>query len=77
MKPTYNKQGKHLNLFTERPYFSKNIIELREVVAKQFAKPKTDKKILKLVLEEMKFRTGVSSKFLKGMLKTYFKSLPK
>ena len=41
MKPTYNKQGKKFNLFAERPYFSKNIIELREVVAKQFAKPKS------------------------------------
>jgi hypothetical protein len=63
--------------FTERPYFNKNVHDLSLVVAKQFAKHQTDKRVLRLVLQEMNFRKSINSKFLKGLLETYFKSLPK
>lgn len=71
------KWKKHEKTFIERPYFNKNVHDLSLVVGKQFAKHRTDKKILKLVLEEMDFRKSINSKFLKGLLETYFKSLPK
>lgn len=64
-------------MFKNRPYFNLKIHDLYIITAKQLGAKRTSKKILRLVLEEMDFRSSDKSNRLKEILSLYFKHLPR
>lgn len=64
-------------MFKNRPYFNLKIHDLYIITAKQLGAKRTNKKILKLVLDEMDFRSSDKSNRLQEILSLYFKHLPR
>lgn len=64
-------------MFKNRPYFNLKIHDLYIITAKQLGAKRTNKKILKLVLDEMDFRSSDKSNRLQEFLSLYFKHLPR
>ena len=61
----------------KRPFIKDTAYALADIVASEFAKHHTDKKLIREVQNELEFRNNVVARTLKQMIITWFKSLPK